>query len=561
VGNEAQPRGKGEVEGSAESKQDGSREESSAAAVPDVPERSPRSKAEGAQRGPKGLHGMHLLVYEVLACFVVVVLGWLFWGWMGGGWRVALLLAVSGGIALAVSLEGELRGRVVAWLARQRWRRAWPKVERRPEVAQSCDECGKALPSTCATTLCGACLDKPTEASPCPECGRQSVGPCRMAGCGLPSVVALPYSPEAFEALRTEVFELEDARRGWKAQWKAEWERCKELRRCVERLCGQRETLSQAQRTAELGLREAREELAAARREHTKASVIWRADLVRVRCEVDRRLEEADERLARSEEQWADEKRSAVDRLQGQVRALSQKLRAARAVAGMNAAWADNWWLLARGAVRTRRLMELQWRRLRAAIESRLVAVRQERNRALDEASGLQREVKHLSEQLRAARGEALTWRTGMDRAHLANNWWQERYHRVVLELRRRRRQHTELMHYCGLLKQARRKAQQNLIAADAAVLRRFDEARAYCRELEHERRERTRQQERAEELRRKLETAERDQEATAEALHTALRERDELDKERTRLAVELEAMGEHLERAQESARHPEDSK
>jgi hypothetical protein len=53
----------------------------------------------------------------------------------------------------------------------------------------------------------------------------------------------------------------------------------------------------------------------------------------------------------------------------------------------------------------------------------------------------------------------------------------------------------------------------------------------------------------------------ERNHEVTAEALHIALRERDALDKERTLLAVELEVLDEHLERVQEIARHPEDTK
>ncbi|SEM74662.1 hypothetical protein SAMN05444354_12268 [Stigmatella aurantiaca] len=304
---------------------------------------------------------MGLLVYEVLACFVVVVLGWLFWGWMGGGWRAAVFAAVCGGLPLAVSLRGELRGRVVAWWARVRlawWARRWPRLPQR-EPLTPCRECGKVLPYPCATPLCDGCLSEPT-----------------------------------------------------------------------------------------------REEL----------------------------------------QQQAD-------------------------------------------------AMAARWRQASADADELRAVLLVERS------------------ELRLAEHAAEAYRAQADRVTRDAQAQHNRHFRAVLELRRRRKLHTELMGYVGLLKQALRKAQRNLSAADAAVLRRFDEARAYCRELEHERRERTRQQERADELHRRLETAERDHEATAEALHIALRERDALDKERTRLAVELEVLGEHLERAQESARHPEDTK
>jgi hypothetical protein len=298
---------------------------------------------------------MHLLVYEVLACIVAVVLAWLGWRWLGGNWRAAVFVVVSSGGALALSLEGEMRGRVVSWWARVRlawWAQRWPRLPQRQPLTP-CRECGKVLPYPCTTLLCDDCLSQPTR---------------------------------------------ED----------------------------------------------------------------------------------------------------------------------------------------------------------------------------------LQRELAHAVGMLQRAQHAARSWRTAMERTARANHWWQDRHYRAVLELRRRRKQHADLMGYVGLLRQAQRKAKRNLDAADAAVLRRFDEVRALNRELEHERRERTRQQERADEAQRRLERAERDHEATAEALHTALRERDALDEdrtrlteerdalgtERTRLAVELEALGEHFERAaEEMTRPPEDTK
>ncbi|SEL11252.1 hypothetical protein SAMN05444354_1048 [Stigmatella aurantiaca] len=190
-------------------------------------------------------------------------------------------------------------------------------------------------------------------------------------------------------------------------------------------------------------------------------------------------------------------------------------------------------------------------RRKHAETEARADGLRLQVTKDLEHELRQETRVLALNRALMAARAEtkAASIKGEAERVVLTASLrrWEDRCRRAVLELRRRRQHHTELMGYVGLLKQAQRKAQRNLAAADVAVLRRFDEARAYCRELEHERRERTRQQERADELHRRLETAERDRDATAEALHSALRERDALDKERTRLAVELEVVGERF--------------
>ncbi|WP_049805154.1 hypothetical protein [Stigmatella aurantiaca] len=56
----------------------------------------------------------------------------------------------------------------------------------------------------------------------------------------------------------------------------------------------------------------------------------------------------------------------------------------------------------------------------------------------------LRQELRFARGLLQLAHGAAMSWRAAMDRTARANHWWQDRYRRAALELRRRRREDAE---------------------------------------------------------------------------------------------------------------------